>query len=187
MVAYFPSFRHIIAMSNPLFLPITPHTNLIGKAGVGLAIFHFARLGFEANVTDFNSPSCDLWVRFPSGIEMVEVKTSIRDTWTLRGNQTSIARWIFFASLQSGAAWLLCGEKAAAMFAERGKPFVIPRRQLDGIADLSFHREGPEMVLTPEVVERIRESRKVGGKERRPKIIRKTLASGEVRTYTYAR
>lgn len=174
-------------METILPTPTAPPSNLIGKAGVGLAIFHFARLGFEANVTDFNSSSCDLWVRFPHGIEMVEIKTSIKDLWSLRGCQASIAQWFFFASLKSGAAWLLSGAKVKAMYDEKGKPFVIPLHQMERIADLCFHRDGPAMVLTPEVAERIHQYRTTPRQDRAPKTVRKKLADGTIKLYKYAR
>lgn len=159
-------------------------TNLIGKAGVGLATYHLARLGFDFTVTTMNSLDGDLWVRFEGGLEMVEVKSSLAAAWHLRAEQLDRVSRVVFVLVDDACCWCLPVAPLRAFVAERGgKHAVITQKQLAKLRPEEWHKATPRPA--PLVVRARKAARMVPGAKGNRVVIR-TLADGTVKRYEYA-
>lgn len=159
-------------------------TNLIGKGGVGLVMFHMARLNHEFTPTTESSNHGDLWVEFDGKKESVEVKTSNLGYWTVRFPQAKIVDRFVFVNLASAGVWMISSEKLLSSLnqcdVESGKQVRITTNFIEKVADSALHRIAPPPLALP--------------KRKRPThitgkwtVVRKRLASGEEKVYRYPR
>lgn len=162
----------------PKLIPV--RADLVGKGGVGLAMFHLARLGFEFVPTTGHSAHGDLWVRFEDAPEAVEVKTTRGGSWNLRPDQLARVSRVIFVDMDDGCCWMALASNIAAFCSTR-KSMHLHWRHMAAIAAEAWHKAIPKVCppkdqkLAPVTI---------GAKGNRR--VKKTLADGTVRVYEYA-
>ena len=154
--------------------------HLMGKAGVGLLMFHFGRLGYEFTQTSEGSHAGDLWVDFGQGPEAVEIKATRLPRWGLRSLQTSRVRWVAFVNLTDADCWLLPAAKILQVRASTADGFQITGAQVIAMGAQGLHHAAP--VLSDAAKKPPAKPREKSGKVRR---VKKKLASGEIKIYEY--
>ena len=168
-------------MRKPWMPPLTPiRSDLVGKGGVGLAMFHLARLGFEFVATTGHSANGDLWVRFGDAPEAVEVKTTRGGSWNLRPDQLSRVSRVVFVDMDDGSCWM-AHAKDIATFCSTRKSMCFHWRHMDAIKAEAWHKAMPK-VCPPKRAKATPVTPGALGNRR----VRKTLADGTVRVYEYA-
>lgn len=160
----------------------TPTANLIGKAGVGLAMFHLARLGHEFVMTSTCSHAGDLWVDFGNGPETVEVKTTARPQWSLRRDQTNRVKWVILVNISDADCWLLPVSALGGGWRKTEKDnLLVLGKNLLSLGAKSLHASAPSILRIAKPTRPIRTG------TRKPRMVKKVLASGEVKYYEYPR
>lgn len=155
------------------------HCRLIGKAGVGLAMFHFGRLGHEFVATTLDSAAGDLWVDFGAGPVAVEVKAATVRAWTIGPGQISRASWFVFVSVNDGGCWLIASDALQRAFSTTAA-IRISDTALAKLSPRALHSEVAVFRRTaapPEYVP--------GAKGWRT--VRHKLTTGEIKEYRYRR
>jgi hypothetical protein len=156
-------------------------SRLTGRAGVGLAMFHLGRLGYEFVATSEGSHAGDLWVDFGDGPEAVEVKASTTGAWHLRRPQLMRVRRVVFVNVADGTAWLADVAAVLAVWEttkQRGRnACTMTEKQLCSGNVIAWHRQVPRVVPKP--------SRPA--KQRYAKTVKRKLADGTIRVYQYIR
>lgn len=160
-------------------------THLIGKGGVGLVMFHLARLNHEFMPTSDSSHCGDLWAEFDGKREAIEVKTSTNGFWTVRLNQADRVEKFAFVNLKSAGCWLISKDRILAEHRESTQResgfFRVNTRIVETIADTALHRSAPSPVLA---LPKPKRPAHITGKWT---VVRKRLASGEEKVYRYPR
>lgn len=162
----------------------TQTTQLIGKGGVGLVMFHLARMNHEFVATTDRSDVGDLWVRLDGRLQALEVKSSRTDAWTVRYDQAARVDWFAFVNISTAGAWLV--RKDRVLEECRGKRQASPIScRLSGLsiarsAEMALHTMAPAVVPPPKA----NRPDHVTGKWT---IVRKRLASGVEKVYRYPR
>lgn len=160
------------------------HKNLIGKAGVALATYHLLRLGHDLTATIGNSLDGDLWVSFPEGVEKVEVKSTLQNSWHIRAEQAAQVSRFMFVIVNQACCWMIDAAPVRAIFDNR-KRFAdgsITLPQLMAMTPRALHAEIPRVVPPA---------------ERKPlgvvvpgapgnRVILKKLRDGTIKRYEYA-
>jgi hypothetical protein len=145
----------------------------IGRAGAALAEFHFLRLGYECVKTPHYSASGDFWVEMDGAPKRVEVKTSMNRNWVIRRKQIEAVDFCLFIALTEACAWLVSKEAILAKLEGRDAMSVTDR-----VADLESERRFHHERSFGSVIYTKR-------KDVRKRIVRRRLASGEVKEYRY--
>lgn len=149
---------------------------LTGKAGVGLASFHLARLGHDFVLTNDNCDHGDIWARFGDKLEVIEVKTTARDVWSVSRAQHSKVAWYVFVNITDADCWLLPSSALLPKFgATTAKSIVFLAREVMAMDATPLHRAVPGLCVPA------RPPRKASGFRR----VKKRLATGEVKIYEY--
>lgn len=164
--------------------------NLVGKGGVGLVMFYLARQGLEFSVTTDRSDRGDIWIDGPDGILKGEVKTTTKNAWPVRISQISSMDVYFFVHLLRGECWVLKAEDVLALIRPRGRlSLTVP-------LTMSQIRKYPEGDVSPLRLAPLRQRLRIQPAEipqsdpRQEAVyraVRRTLATGEVREYRYAK
>lgn len=163
-------------------------THLVGRGGVALVMFHLARLGLEFSETPANSCAGDLWVKTLSGnIIRIEVKTTTGRNLLIRSDQFGQANIYALVDLMFGRLWLLTTEELRDVIATSNQSptasiYTISFKKIPKYFENGWQLLGVDwlpvsLFQKPEKKRPVRKS---------VRIIRHTLASGEVREYHYA-
>jgi hypothetical protein len=165
---------------------VTRAANLIGKGGIGLVMFHLARLGWEFAQTFDNSNKGDIWVHVGDSIVSLEVKSGFANSWIVSKSQLDNVDFYCFVEMNRGICYLLKSSQLKDIikkttqkgvelfsFARSAMPFEAEEnwKILAGSSDLEY---------TPAAVFR---SRKKPAPRRQR--VKKILADGTVKIYEY--
>ncbi len=162
-------------------------TSLIGKAGIGLAMFHLARLGYDFTVTTMNSQDGDLWVRFEGGLEMVEVKSTTTSCFHLRADQLARVIRVVFVVVNDGCCWCLPVEPVKAFVAERGgKHANMTPKQVADLGAEAWHKLFPRLAPAPKLTGPHRTPGPVTPGAKGNRVVIRKLADGTIKRYEYA-
>jgi hypothetical protein len=152
-------------------------SSLIGRGGLGLAMFHLARLGYEFVPTIGHSAEGDLWVRFGEALESVEVKTTRTGTWSIRAAQLARVSKVIFVDMEDGCCWI-AGSAEVRRNAGPTQTIAVTPPQLDRMGATAWHKAIPKVCPNPQVMKAI-----PGAKGNR--VVRNRLADGTVKVYEY--
>ena len=160
------------------------HKNLIGKAGVALATYHLLRLGCDVTATAGNSLDGDLWVSFPEGVEKVEVKSTLQNSWNIRADQAAQVSRFMFIIVNQASCWMIDAASVRAIFGNRKRlaETSITLPQLMATRPRALHEEVPSAV--PRIKRKPSGAVVPGATGNR--VIVKTLRDGTVKRYEYA-
>lgn len=161
-------------------------SKLTGRGGVGLVIFHLARLGIEYRETHLDSGQADIWLRLPNGRMMLgEVKASFQQSWQVKRSQVAMSDVFFMVDMRMARVHLLTKEEVLQVLAasrQSGPQYTIARTQLPRSAEANWGLlfGGPDQqIYVPSLDNRqLVET----GKNR---TVTHKLADGSVKTYTY--
>lgn len=157
-------------------------SSLIGKAGVGLVMFHLGRLGYEFTQTTDSSRHGDLWVMFDSGPEVVEVKTVHATSWPVRRLQAQRVARFAFVSIEEGECWLADAALVLTLIGAK-EATAVGRQTLKAAGARPLHRgiplPCPKRPTAEELV--------LAGEEVQWRTVRARLADGSVKEYRYPR
>ena len=161
---------------------------LTERGGVGLVMFHLARLGLEFVVTYDGSAHGDVWVHTRSGKVGLEVKATLRQTaWHISRSQVGRSEFYCLVRLDEGLVYVVPSDVVASLIEKATNVY-------DGIAILSgrtipkeyrgaWRLLGVSDLDKPDALDR---PQRFPAKWRRhTRRVTRTLASGEVKTYVY--
>lgn len=157
---------------------------LVGKGGVGLVIFNLALRGIEFTETSKNSQHGDIWANFEGrGITKIEVKTATTDRWRINREQVNGVDLYALVNLPMAKVWIVDAIKIADVIAEL--PDAHPGKALLKISDLPGEAQGAWGVAISDFKDRKGYGARAGTKK--PRSVRKKMADGTYKTYTYDR
>lgn len=163
-------------------------TQLTGRGGVGLVIFHLARLRFEFSETPFNSDAGDLWVQCRDGtIIAVEVKTTTTGSWHIRRGQLFCASIFAFVHLRTARVAIMTAREVQELLREVKQPlsrdhFSISEFDLPSSSNQAWHLFGAANDASLSISETFCARRPHRSCTKR---VKKRLASGEIKEYVY--
>jgi hypothetical protein len=152
--------------------------HLLGKAGVGLVMFHFGRLGHEFTLTNEGSLAGDIWVDFGAGPEAVEVKSTWQQKWALRRKQAERVKWFALVNLSDGDCWLIRSADILAGWENVAAPLTVTGKRIIEMGARGLHHAAP--VLSAAAKGAAPRTRR-GGIRR----VKKRLADGSIKIYEY--
>lgn len=159
-------------------------SELIGKGGVGLVMFHLARRGMEFMPTSGNSHMGDLWVKMPEGLKIFEVKTSTGSAWNVKISQAERVDYFAFVTLNEGEVWIAekpdVVSKSTRQIGNHDRA-IITRNSVEAIGH-AWHKSMPPVIPSPHV-RRVLPKAVPGAKGNR--IVKKRLSDGTVKVYEY--
>lgn len=174
--------------------PTPPRSpRLVEKGGLGLVMWNLARRGLDFALTGEGSEHGDIWIRMPDGeIVPVEVKTCTRRAWHIRLDQTQRVKAFILVDLDDRDTWVVPAEQmleiarnTAAKLSDNVrivKASDLPPMEHGRWKELLGAEPGKRKWIKP-----VRTPAPVPVAAQGVKIVRKTLASGEVRLYQYDR
>lgn len=157
---------------------------LTGKGGVGLAMFQLAKRRIEFAMTWDNCPIGDLWIEVRGAKFSIEVKTCRGATnWLVSRAQIGRADFYCFVSMENASCYIATSDEVKA--AARSAPDSTP-----GIAAITDRDIGYDCREAWSKITAKAEHKPWAGPKRSnrvaPRTVRRTLADGSVKTYTYA-
>jgi hypothetical protein len=165
---------------------MTRSLRLIERGGIGLVMFHLAREGLEFALTGDCSDRGDIWVRSPSGQFMaLEVKTSVKKSWHIKKAQIARVDIYALVSLDDATVFIFSSNDMRRLAADHGKArdeavVVLASNTLPREAERAWHLlKADPAPARPKATPRPRLATL--------RVVRKRLASGEIREYHYPR
>jgi len=159
-------------------------TSLIAKAGVGLSMFHLARNGLEFVTTIGNSDAGDMWVRLPvGGLVPVEIKASFEGKWNLRREQLTRVKFIILTDIGEARCWVLSQAEVLSFARNDAEGFCVVKRALPKESEDAWSLFG----VIPMATRRPRAYRTPPPPSGKFHRVRKLLANGQIKEYTYDR
>jgi hypothetical protein len=164
-------------------------SQLTGRGGVCLVMYHLARLGLDFVETTYNSNNGDLWIRTPSGkVIKAEVKTCSGPSWPLKRKQMGSVDVYFFVQIRDASVWVVSSREmktilgSAISGGDADIGAVVVKKMPPGSRDAwSVLGEFPNG--SPRVFKRPIKPSKPGSE----RVVRRTLATGEIKEYRYPR
>lgn len=155
-------------------------SRLIEKGGIGLVMYQLARMGFEFTLTSENSDRGDIWVKFGQRAVAIEVKASTHSMWHLRDTQGAHVEFYCFVNIPNARCWILSRSEVLALGNDRRRgEGVYMLRAPDMPADAL----GNWGCLVPQTKKGAPRVARAG----KPRVVRRRLATGEVKEYSYVR
>lgn len=158
-----------------------PSRRLTDIGGMAFAEFQLARRGVEFARTLPGSPSGDLWAEFPIGRIAVEIKTTFSNaSWHVKRGQSG-ADLYFLVRLETCDIHILTAPAMRKVIDQSSDIFPgvalvkrtdLPRETLEAWGSLGLHKM-PGIFREPRQYKSTR-------------VVRRMLATGEIKTYTYA-
>lgn len=128
----------------------------------------------------------DLWAKIEDRPEVVEVKASGKHSWMLKTKQILGSQWMAFVCIHDGTCVLVRSSDVHALHKasiDAGREFVaVSLRQVHSLPHFDL-RLSSSLVIEPKSRRPLAATSKSG----KPKIVRRTLADGTVREYSYLR
>jgi hypothetical protein len=174
-------------MANRADWELKGQSQLTGRGGVALVCYHLARLGIEYAETDRSSPFGDIWAQLPGGKVGIEVKTTYREShWRVRRSQDGSVDFYCLVRLGSADCHALTAAEMRSIISScrdmHDGMALVPESTLPANARQGWTRVGITRP-TPSVLDRM--SREGTGRKSRQ--IKKLMANGEIKIYTYPR
>jgi len=162
---------------------------LTGRGGIGLVCYHLARRRIEFVVMPDLCASGDIWAQVDNRKFGIEVKTSFRaSAWQIKKSQLAAVEHYVLVAMDSARCFILTPGELSGILdtcprmygdVHMVKASQIPDKHRDAwgrIDGRSKDTYGRNMIIVT-----------ARGSRKSPKTVRKTLADGSVKTYTYPR
>lgn len=168
---------------------------LTGKGGVALVMFHLARQKIEFAPTQENSHLGDLWISVDGKKYGLEVKTcrSIAK-WQIKASQINRVDFYVLVSMETAHCFIFTSEEMTAIVLRApviyGDIHLVNKTAFEAPCMNAWSKFSVLAATTiPDIIRGglVTAPRRIGVENRRPKTVRKTLADGTVKTYSYRR
>lgn len=170
------------------------HTNrLTERGGVALVSFHLARLSYEYAVTE---PACvygDIWAQIGQKKIGIEVKTTRRGgKWHIKRSQLERVDIYCLVDLDLAHCYVLTSAEMRAIAEDAPDIYdgvanvsdrALPKDSFKGWSRLTSART--RVPLVPTGSSRRYGALKKNGEPRAPRIVKRTLADGTIKAYSY--
>jgi hypothetical protein len=161
---------------------------LIGRAGVHLAMFHLCRLGHECAETIHLSARGDLWVDFGDGPEAVEVKAASGSIWTIKLSQLRRVKRLMLVHVDDGQCWMFNAAEVLSCLEEKvpdgSDTRAVSLAKLNKCSKEVLHRKTPPVCQAAPRKDNPKPRFKRDGTPAMKRVVRK-LVNGETKIYEY--
>lgn len=160
---------------------------LTGRGGIGLVCFHLARRRIEFVVMPDRCASGDVWAQIGSRKFGVEVKTSHKATaWQIKKSQLASVDYYVLVAMDSARCFILTPVELASLLVTCPRMYgdvhilkgnQIPEKHRDAwgrIDGWASDSDGSALVIV-----------RPRGARKSAKVVKKRLANGSIKTYTY--
>lgn len=155
---------------------------LTGKGGVGLVMFHLAKLRIEFAVASDNCPFGDIWIHLAGQKIGIEVKTTRRGSdWHVRKSQLGSADFYCFVSMDNASIYVLPHSEVASLVRDAAKVY-------DGVALISDRALRRESLFDWGCLRGLPQNEAPRPKRRRyisTRTVKRVMANGETKIYMY--
>lgn len=167
-------------------------THLTGRGGIGLVTFHLARRRIEFAVTADKSPAGDIWISVRGEKYGIEVKTC-RDVikWQIKKSQIKAVDFYVLVAMRTAQCFILTTAEMSYAVSRSpllyGDVCMVDRASIDPATMNAWDRFDGH-IASVEIIPNTRPgANKTVALKYAQKTVRKTLADGTVKTYSYDR